>query len=168
MQLVADERKNTFKEENERSITGESFIGEIVKERSLDTAAGENGRGEARSQGVPSSLPYTNQSKKPDNLLLGEPIIKHRKNCVCCPCHSLFKGHKVIVYIVFSIVSNAISVSSVKCQVTTIVMKNCHQKCHQQMSSKIVIDNCHQLARTIGEDNWCGQNFENKMLRTQC
>ena len=100
MQLVADERKNTFKEENERSITGESFIGEIVKERSLDTAAGENGRGEARSQGVPSSLPYTNQSKKPDNQLLGEPIIKHRKNCVCCPCHSLFKGHKVIVNIV--------------------------------------------------------------------
>ena len=25
---------------------------------------------------------------------------KHRKNCECCPCQSLFKGHKVIVNIV--------------------------------------------------------------------
>ena len=28
------------------------------------------------------------------------PKIKHRKNCECCPCPSLFKGHKVIVSIV--------------------------------------------------------------------
>ena len=26
--------------------------------------------------------------------------IKHRKNCECCPCHSLIKGHNVIVDIV--------------------------------------------------------------------
>ena len=26
--------------------------------------------------------------------------IKHRKNCECCPCHSLFKGHNVNVNIV--------------------------------------------------------------------
>ena len=27
-------------------------------------------------------------------------FLKHRKNCKCCPCHSLFKGHNVIVNIV--------------------------------------------------------------------
>ena len=41
----------------------------------------------------------------------------------------------------FSIVSNVISVSRVKCQVTRIVIKNCHQNCHQQLSSTIVLKN---------------------------
>ena len=27
--------------------------------------------------------------------------IKHRKNCECCHHHSVFKGHNVIVHIVF-------------------------------------------------------------------
>ena len=27
-------------------------------------------------------------------------VYKHRKNCECCPRHSLFKGHNVIVNIV--------------------------------------------------------------------
>ena len=39
---------------------------------------------------------------------------KHRKNCKCCPCHTLFKGHKVIVYIVVLIESNVISALCVK------------------------------------------------------
>ena len=43
--------------------------------------------------------------RKKDNLqFLTSPSLwppqKHCKNCECCPCHSLFKGHKVIVYIV--------------------------------------------------------------------
>ena len=47
---------------------------------------------------------YAENDKK--NILFGQylliPILgkKHRKNCECCPCHSLFKGHKVIVNIV--------------------------------------------------------------------
>ena len=28
-------------------------------------------------------------------------VKKHRKNCECCPRHSLFKGHNVIVNIDF-------------------------------------------------------------------
>ena len=36
-------------------------------------------------------------SAKRRNLEFG---LKHRKNCECCPCHSLFNGHKVIVYVV--------------------------------------------------------------------
>ena len=84
--------------------------------------------------------------------------LKHRKNCECCPRHSLFKGHKVIVNIV---VLNCQQCQCLKCQVLghkilknlyknpkiwkfpknlKIVIKNCHQK----MSSKIVIKNFHQ------------------------
>ena len=28
---------------------------------------------------------------------MNQQLLKHCKNCECCPCHSLFKGHKVIV-----------------------------------------------------------------------
>ena len=44
--------------------------------------------------------------------------LKHRKNCECCPCHSLFKGHKVIVYIIVLNCQQCKQFLEFKCQVT--------------------------------------------------
>ena len=41
---------------------------------------------------------------------------KHRKNCECCPRHSLFKSHKVIVYYV--VLNCQQSNQCLKCQVS--------------------------------------------------
>ena len=71
-------------------------------------------------------------------------VLKHCKNCKCCPRHSLFKGHKVIVDIV---VLNCQQCNQcLKCQVSSHnkFQKNVIKNCHQKFSSKIVIKNCHQ------------------------
>ena len=49
---------------------------------------------EARPLGQPARI-YTSaiHSQGWQNILV---YIKHRKNCECCPRHSLFKGHNVI------------------------------------------------------------------------
>ena len=66
------------------------------------------------------TLPSNINRRKNDIIIIISKIyminMKHRKNCECCPRHSLFKGHNVIV----NIVRNVISVSSVKSQVTRI------------------------------------------------
>ena len=62
--------------------------------------------------------------------------LKHHKNCECCPCHSLFKDHKIIVYIV---VLNCQQCNQcLKCQVSG------HRNCHQKLSSKNGHKNGHQ------------------------
>ena len=72
VQLVADEGKNTFKEEEKREIC----ISELVKERGL-VAAGKKRRGKPPSRGVASSSSDTNQTKNSvtnlDDQLLGKP-----------------------------------------------------------------------------------------------
>ena len=83
--------------------------------------------------------------------------IKHRKNCECCPRHSLIKGHKVIVNIVVLICQQCNR--CLKCQVSghKIFKKigkksenlkkfqkseNCHHKLSSKIVIKIVIKNC--------------------------
>ena len=56
---------------------------------------------------------------------------KHRKNCECCPCHSLFKCKLWMLRLLLSIVRNVISVSKVtSCSDWSLrVFSNCNCHC---------------------------------------
>ena len=62
---------------------------------------------------------------------------KHRKNCECCPCHSLFKGHKVIVSIV--VLNCQHCNQCLKCQASG---HKIFRRSKSKLSSKIVVKNC--------------------------
>ena len=51
-----------------------------------------------RRHSLPTKYPLAAQTHLRQHLIIIH--IKHRKNCECCPHHSLFKGHNVIVNIV--------------------------------------------------------------------
>ena len=78
-------------------------------------------------------------------------VYKHRKNCECCPRHSLFKGHNVIVNIVV-----------LNCQKCNQCLK-CHVSVHKNFQklrklpknikklSKLskIVKNCQKLSKII-------------------
>ena len=69
------------------------------------------------------TLPSNINLRKNDIIIIISKIyminMKHRKNCECCPRHSLFKGHNVIVNIV---VLNCQKCNQcLKCQLTSLL-----------------------------------------------
>ena len=97
-----------------------------------------------------------------------------------CPCHSLFKGHKVIVN---NVVLNCQQCNQcLKCQVSGHkISKNLKifqtseifqkmKKCHKKLSSWVVIISCHSCDRTLDtwDTDYLADNWEQQYKRLLC